>query len=67
MVEDRRSDDDDVQDAFDVLAERYHALRDEIEDVHDRDAEREFKDVTEAYLDIEREVRRGERDRYARD
>jgi len=35
--------------------------------VHDRDAEREFKDVTEAYLDIEREVRRGERDRYARD
>jgi hypothetical protein len=56
-----------VQAAFDVLAERYHALRDEIEDVHDREAEREFKDVTEAYLDIEREVRRGEHDRYARD
>jgi hypothetical protein len=67
VVEDRSSDDEDVHDAFATLSERYHALRDEIEDAHDRDAELDFKDVTEAYLDIEREVRRDDHDRYARD
>jgi len=66
-LEDRRADRDDVQDAFRDLSSRYHALRDEVERSHDRDAELDFKDVTEAYLDVEREMRRvGDHDRYAR-
>ena len=67
-LEDRRADRDDVQDAFRDLSSRYHALRDEVERTHDRDAELDFKPVTEAYLDVEREMSRyGARDRYARD
>ena len=67
-LEDRRADRDDLQDAFRDLSSRYHALRDEVERTHDRDAEVDFKPVTEAYLDVEREMRRvGERDRYAHD
>jgi chromosome segregation ATPase len=67
-LEDRRADDDDIQDAFRALSDRYHALRDEVERSRDREAELDFKPVTEAYLDVEREMRRvGDRDRYARD
>jgi len=67
-LEDRHADRDDLQDAFRDLSSRYHALRDEVERTHDRDAEVDFKPVTEAYLDVEREMRRvGERDRYAHD
>jgi hypothetical protein len=67
-LDDRRTDRDDLQDAFRDLSGRYHALRDEVERSHDRDAERDFKPVTEAYLDVEREMRRvGDHDRYARD
>jgi len=67
-LDDRHADRDDVQDAFRDLSGRYHALRDEVERTHDRNAEVDFKPVTEAYLDVEREMRRyGDRDRYARD
>ena len=67
-LDDRRADRNDVQEAFRDLSSRYHALRDEVERSHDRDAELDFKPVTEAYLDVEREMRRmGDRDRYARD
>ena len=69
-LEDRRADDDDVEDAFRDLSSRYHALRDEVERSRDRDAELDFKPVTEAYLDVEREMRRVDgdrRDRIARD
>ena len=67
-VEDRRADGDDVQDAFRDLSSRYHALRDEVERSRDREAELDFKPVTEAYLDVEREMRRvDDRDHYARD
>ena len=67
-LEDRRADRDDVQDAFRDLSSRYHALRDEVERSRDREVEMDFKQVTEAYLDVEREMRRmGDRDRYARD
>jgi DnaJ-class molecular chaperone with C-terminal Zn finger domain len=67
-LEDRRADREDVQDAFRDLSGRYHALRDEVERSRDREAELDFKPVTEAYLDVEREMRRvGDRDRYARD
>lgn len=69
LLEDQRADRDDVQDAFRELSGRYHALRDEAENSSDRDAELDFKPVTEAYLDVEREMRRigDEEDRYARD
>lgn len=70
-LEDRRADDDDIEDAFRDLSSRYHALRDEVERSRDRDAELDFKPVTEAYLDVEREMRRVDdrerRDRVARD
>lgn len=69
-LEDRRADDDDIEDAFRDLSSRYHALRDEVERSRDRDAELDFKPVTEAYLDVEREMRRVDgdrRDRIARD
>jgi hypothetical protein len=67
-LDDRRADRNDLQDAWRDLSGRYHALRDEVERSHDRNAELDFKPVTEAYLDVEREMRRvGDRDRYARD
>lgn len=65
---DRDTDRGDVKAAFRDLSDRYHALRDEVERSSDRDAELDFKPVTEAYLDVEREMRRYEdNDRYARD
>ena len=65
---DRNADRDDLSDAFRDLSGRYHALRDEVEHSRDREAELDFKPVTEAYLDVEREMRRyGDRDRYARE
>jgi hypothetical protein len=67
-LDDRRADRDDLQDAWRDLSGRYHALRDQVERSHDRNAELDFKPVTEAYLDVEREMRRvGDRDHYARD
>jgi hypothetical protein len=67
-LDDRHADRGDVKAAFRDLSDRYHALRDEVEHSSDRDAERDFKPVTEAYLDVEREMRRyDEHDRYARD
>ena len=66
VVEDRDADRDDVDDAFRDLSQRYHALRDEVDDADSREAQREFHEVTEAYLDIEREMR-GDRDRLASD
>ena len=67
-LDDRRADRDDLQNAWRDLSGRYHALRDEVERSHDRNAELDFKPVTEAYLDVEREMRRvGDRDRGARD
>ena len=68
-VEDRRADEGDVEEAFRDLSRRYHAVRDEVERSDSRDAELDFKPVTEAYLDVERGMSRyGEkRDRVARD
>jgi hypothetical protein len=57
VVDDRRSSDADVRDAFDDVSKSYHSMRDEVERTHDRDAERDFQPVTEAYLDVEREMR----------
>jgi len=68
-VEDRDASKEDVRDAFSDVSKRYHAMRDEVERSRSRDAEREFQPVTEAYLDVEREMRSRDdrRDRYARD
>jgi hypothetical protein len=68
-VEDRRASDEDVREAFSDVSRRYHAMRDEIERSRSREAEADFRPVTEAYLDIEREMRSrdGKRDRYASD
>lgn len=68
-VEDRRASSEDVHEAFSDVSKRYHAMRDEIERSRSRDAERDFQPVTEAYLDVEREMRSRDdkRDRYARD
>jgi hypothetical protein len=68
VVNDRRSRDGDVNEAFADVSKRYHALRDEIDHTRNsRQADVEFKAVTDAYLDIEREIRRHGKDRYARD
>lgn len=71
VVEDRRSSDDDVNDAFSDVSKRYHAMRDEVERSDSREAASEFRSVTEAYLDVEREMRsrdgRRDRDRYVSD
>ena len=63
---DNRADSRDVRSAFKDLSTRYHALRDEVERSHNRETDRDFQPVTDAYLDIEREMER-HRDRYARD
>ncbi|HEY5760281.1 MAG TPA: hypothetical protein VIU34_30870 [Steroidobacter sp.] len=68
-VEDRRASNEDVREAFGDVSKRYHAMRDEVERSRSREAERDFQPVTEAYLDVEREMRSRDdkRDRYARD
>jgi DnaJ-class molecular chaperone len=68
-VEDRDASKEDVREAFSDVSTRYHAMRDEVERTQSREAEREFQPVTEAYLDVEREMRSRDdrRDRYARD
>lgn len=68
-VEDQRASKEDVREAFSDVSKRYHAMRDEVERSRSREAERDFQPVTEAYLDVEREMRSRDdkRDRYARD
>jgi hypothetical protein len=66
-VLDRRADDEEVRDAFEVLSRDYHALRDEVDRSDDRDAVADLRPVTEAYLDIEREMGGFDDRRYADD
>jgi hypothetical protein len=69
VVEDRDSSKEDVREAFEDVSRRYHSMRDEVDDERDRETTAEFRDVTEAYLDVEREVRSRDnrRDRVASD
>jgi uncharacterized membrane protein YccC len=69
VVEDRESSKEDVHDAFEDVSRRYHAMRDEVEHDRDHEANAEFRDVTDAYLDVEREMRSHDsrRDRLASD
>jgi uncharacterized coiled-coil DUF342 family protein len=53
-----RADKLDVHEAFSDLSRNYHDLRDEVERSRDRETERYFEPVTNAYLDIEREIDR---------
>jgi hypothetical protein len=58
---------DDLRDRFDIVAGRYHELRDEFTEARPSTRERTvFNDVTRAYLDLERELQySGDRsDRY---
>lgn len=67
-VHSQRADDRDVRRAFDDLSRDYHALRDEVDRSNSREARADFARVTDAYLDIERQISRNTRDdRYARD
>lgn len=63
------ADDDDVRDAFNDLSRSYHAAREEVERRDDRDVERDFAEVTDAFLDLERAMSMSDdrRDRYASD
>ncbi len=64
-LEDRRADDRDIQIAFEELSRDYHALRDEVDRSDSREDVVELRPVTEAYLDIEREMNASTR--YARE
>jgi hypothetical protein len=55
-VTDRRAEDRDIRLAFEELSHDYHSLRDEVDRSESRDAALDFRSVTEAYLDIEREM-----------
>jgi hypothetical protein len=66
-VTDRRADDRDVKDAFDALSRDYHALRDRVDRANSHQASLDLRPVTEAYLDIEREVGTDRDGRYAED
>jgi hypothetical protein len=53
---DRAATDADLKVAFGRLSRSYHALRDEVEHTESRQARSDLKPVTDAYLDIEREM-----------
>jgi outer membrane murein-binding lipoprotein Lpp len=55
-VEDRTASRTDAKVAFERLSRSYHAVRDEVEGSDSRTARADFKPVTDAYLDIEREM-----------
>jgi len=69
-VNDSRADERDIRGAFDALSRDYHALRDEVDRSNSREAQVDFRSVTEAYLDVEREMSKyagSDHRRYARD
>jgi hypothetical protein len=67
-LEDRQSDRRDLDSAFESLSRAYHAVRDDVDRSHSRDAQLDLKPVTEAYLDVEREMGGyPANDRYARE
>jgi hypothetical protein len=65
---DRDADRRDLDSAFERLSRAYHALRDDVDRSDTRDAQLDLKPVTEAYLDVEREMGGyPANDRYARE
>jgi hypothetical protein len=51
--------DQEVVFAFQSLWRRYHALRDEVYRLRDRRLEVDFKPVTQAFVDVQRDVKNG--------
>jgi hypothetical protein len=69
-LNDRDADDRDVRNAFEDLSRDYHALRDSVDRSDTRETQLDLRPVTEAYLDVEREMNRSssvDSRRYARD
>ena|SRR3569833_14785 len=67
-VMDSRADRRDLDVAFESLSRSYHDLRNDVDKSDSREAQLDLKPVTEAYLDVEREMGGyGASDRYARD
>jgi hypothetical protein len=64
-VTSQRADDRDVKDAFERLSHDYHNVRDSVDRSQNREAQRELQPVTDAYLDIERNIGGYPSDRYA--
>src|SRR5262245_52336943 len=55
-IQDERADRRDVDAAFADVSRSYHALRDDVDRSSDRDAQLDLRPVTDAYLDMEREM-----------
>ena len=51
-VEDPEAEREEISASFDSLSRSDHALRDEVERSDDRDARRDLRPVTRAYLDV---------------
>jgi hypothetical protein len=64
---DRRADDRDVKAAFERVSQTYHRLRDDVDRTDSHYAQVDLRPVTEAYLDVEREMGGYDRHRYARE
>ena len=55
-VEDTDARDGDVKSAFERLSRSYHSLRDDVDRADSHAAKVDLRPVTEAYLDVEREM-----------
>jgi methyl-accepting chemotaxis protein len=64
---DRSADERDVRAAFERVSQTYHRLRDNVDRADSHAAEVDLRPVTEAYLDVEREMGGYDRHRYARE
>jgi hypothetical protein len=64
---DRNSDDRDVKAAFERVSHTYHRLRDDVDRSDSHQAQVDLRPITEAYLDVEREMGGYDRRRYARE
>ncbi|HUI60169.1 MAG TPA: DUF4226 domain-containing protein [Steroidobacteraceae bacterium] len=56
VVQDGRADDRDVKVSFEQLSRRYHDLRDDVDRSDSHRAQADLRPVTDAYLDVEREM-----------
>jgi septation ring formation regulator EzrA len=64
---DRNADERDVKAAFERVSQTYHRLRDDVDRADSHTAEIDLRPITEAYLDVEREMGGYDRHRYARE
>jgi hypothetical protein len=56
VAEDRTTHDEDVRMAFKRVSQDYHQLRDDVDRTDSREVHADLKPVTDAYLDVEREM-----------